>query len=482
MSNSATKKSDNIGVHLASLKKLPEIISSSIEVEIHPDYTKVNGTRNASNDINYETLVHRFYGAANIDNVVYRIKTTMRENISNSQQTTAHSYEVTKIELVEAPFDNTSNMDEHLAMTSTDSKKIGQTEAPSAEGNYSVEPMAMTSTNSNRNELIEAPFANTDAGEPAAMTSTNSNRNELVEAPFANNVTDEPVAMTSTNSISAAKLLIGVEKSYEPGVKVLSQKNKPHSYKVRAVEFTEESAGQKWSERHGTASVLSHNSEASYESARAVPSEYIRAAKLLNGVEKSYEPGVKVLDVSEKTQNNAGDVMHSFEVTKIELLPEDNNSELEPTASNNQGQQTHRTTKLLNGVEKSYEPGVKVLDVSEMKEHELTQGNLLYIYMVDKMSDGRMKLRKMGLSKTEVENITAMLDPRFKQLADWMQDEFLVEKREEYNEVYKRMFGTSMAAIENYFLLKISSQSKEIRLVGKYRLFTRCSVSSSSRL
>ena len=358
MSNSATKKSDNISVHLASLKKLPEIISSSIEVEIHPDYTKVNGTRNASNDINYETLVHRFYGAANIDDVVYRIKTTMRENISNSQQTTAHSYEVTKIELVEAPFDNTSNMDEHVAMTPTDSKKIRQTEAPFAEGNHSVEPVAMTSTNSNRNELVEAPFAN--------------------------NVTDEPVAMTSTNSISAAKLLNGVEKSYEPGVKVLSQKNKPHSYKVSAVEFTEESAGQKWSERHGTASVLSRNSEASYESARAVPSEYIRAAKLLNGVEKSYEPGVKVLDVSEKPQNNAGDVMHSFEVTKIELLPEDNNSELEPTASNNQGQQTYRTTKLLNGVEKSYEPGVKVLDVREMKEHELTQGNLLYIYMVER--------------------------------------------------------------------------------------------------
>ena len=82
-----------------------------------------------------------------------------------------------------------------------------------------------------------------------------------------------------------------------------------------------------------------------------------------------------------------------------------------------------------------------------MKEHELTQGNLLYIYMVDKMSDGRMKLRKMGISETEVGNITAMLDPRFKQLTDWMQDEFLVEKREEYNEVYKRMFGTSMVAI-----------------------------------
>ena len=93
-----------------------------------------------------------------------------------------------------------------------------------------------------------------------------------------------------------------------------------------------------------------------------------------------------------------------------------------------------------------------------------------------------MKLRKMGISETEVGNITAMIDARFKQLADWMQAEFLVEKREEYNEVYKRLFGTSMAAIENYFPLKISSQSKEIRLVGKYRLFTRRSVSSSSRL
>lgn len=99
-------------------------------------------------------------------------------------------------------------------------------------------------------------------------------------------------------------------------------------------------------------------------------------------------------------------------------------------------------------------------DGGEKKAHELTQGNLLYIYMVDKMADGRMKLRRMGITEEDVENIKEFVDPRFLELADWMQDEFLVEKRNEYNEVHKRMFGASMAAIENYFPLKILANAR----------------------
>lgn len=99
-------------------------------------------------------------------------------------------------------------------------------------------------------------------------------------------------------------------------------------------------------------------------------------------------------------------------------------------------------------------------DGGEQKAHELTQGNLLYIYMVDKMADGRMKLRRMGITEGDVENIKEFVDPRFLELADWMQDEFLVEKRNEYNEVHKRMFGASMAAIENYFPLKILANAR----------------------
>lgn len=99
-------------------------------------------------------------------------------------------------------------------------------------------------------------------------------------------------------------------------------------------------------------------------------------------------------------------------------------------------------------------------DGGEKKDHELTQGNLLYIYMVDKMADGRMKLRRMGITEEDVENIKDFVDPRFLQLADWMQEEFLVGKRNEYNEVHKRMFGASMAAIENYFPLKILANAR----------------------
>lgn len=99
-------------------------------------------------------------------------------------------------------------------------------------------------------------------------------------------------------------------------------------------------------------------------------------------------------------------------------------------------------------------------DGGEQKAHELTQGNLLYIYMVDKMADGRMKLRRMGITEEDVENIKEFVDPRFLELADWMQDEFLVEKRNEYNEVHKRMFGASMAAIENYFPLKVLANAR----------------------
>lgn len=103
---------------------------------------------------------------------------------------------------------------------------------------------------------------------------------------------------------------------------------------------------------------------------------------------------------------------------------------------------------------------VRFWDGGEMKDHELTQGNLLYIYMADKMSDGRMKLRRMGITEEDIEDIKNFLDPKFMQLADWMQEEFLVDKRNEYNEVHKRMFGASMAAIENYFPLKILANAR----------------------
>ena len=80
--------------------------------------------------------------------------------------------------------------------------------------------------------------------------------------------------------------------------------------------------------------------------------------------------------------------------------------------------------------------------------------------MVNKMADGRMKLRGMGITEEIVEALKSEIDPRFVEIADWIQDEFLVKKREEYNAVHERMFGASMAAIEDYFPLKINSRSR----------------------
>lgn len=118
---------------------------------------------------------------------------------------------------------------------------------------------------------------------------------------------------------------------------------------------------------------------------------------------------------------------------------------------------------LIRRVGKLPKGTVSFWNGGEMQEREMTQGNLMYIYMVNKMLDGRMKLRKMGISEEDVAEIERVLDPRLIELADWMQDEFLVQTRNEYNETHKRMFGASMAAIEHYFPLRVLKNAIDVK-------------------
>jgi len=54
------------------LTKLLDVIDSSIEVEEHSDYKKVNGKRNSDNGIgDGNMLVHRMYGAVEIEGMTY---------------------------------------------------------------------------------------------------------------------------------------------------------------------------------------------------------------------------------------------------------------------------------------------------------------------------------------------------------------------------------------------------------------------------
>ncbi len=110
----------------------------------------------------------------------------------------------------------------------------------------------------------------------------------------------------------------------------------------------------------------------------------------------------------------------------------------------------------------SREKGVAITykEAGVEKSFELGKGQMLYIYMVNKMSDGKMKLRKMGITEELVEEIAGKLDPKMIGFADWVQNTLLSDLRGKYNAVHERMFGAPMAAIENYFPIKIRKEAR----------------------
>lgn len=160
LSETAIGKSANTGVHLAVLTRLPEVISESIEAEVHPDYSKNNNAKRTSeNEINGDSLIHRFYGAVEVDGETFRVKTTIIEN-GVAQKNKPHSYEVTAVELIE--------------------------------------------------DAVPQPDNHGRIGRPRF-----SETQHIVE--------DES---SSGNSISAAKLLKGIEKSYDSGKFLLEESEK----------------------------------------------------------------------------------------------------------------------------------------------------------------------------------------------------------------------------------------------------------------
>ena len=94
---------------------------------------------------------------------------------------------------------------------------------------------------------------------------------------------------------------------------------------------------------------------------------------------------------------------------------------------------------------------IKYYDGAEMREYEIGQGELLYLYAVEKMPMGQATNRRMGIDEAAMQDITDALDPKLREYADWVQEELLPQLGDEANEVHKRMFGASMDSIENYF-------------------------------
>lgn len=94
---------------------------------------------------------------------------------------------------------------------------------------------------------------------------------------------------------------------------------------------------------------------------------------------------------------------------------------------------------------------VNYYDGADMREYEIPQDGLLYLYAVEKMPMGKATNRRMGITDEVMEQITDALDPKLKEFADWVQEDFLPIVGMESDAVYTRMFGTHMDSIENYF-------------------------------
>ena len=104
---------------------------------------------------------------------------------------------------------------------------------------------------------------------------------------------------------------------------------------------------------------------------------------------------------------------------------------------------------------------VEYWDNGERVRESLSQGEALSLYVWSKQKDAEAGLRRMGISEEDMETLKGQLNPKFVELADWVVSDFLPKRREYYNEVYERMFGAPMAAIENYFPIVRNSRDVE---------------------
>ena len=697
LSVSAVGRSENLGVHLAALTKLPEIISESIEAEIHPDYKKgADGQRKPENGVNNAALIHRFYGAAEIDGKIYRVKTTMEEFVDDNRPNTPHSFEVTKIELLEAPSASTDNgSGQPLAMTSNNSngvqenassirngalgttkllenveksydagKKLldesGLAEEPTYEyrfrdgetgdiwndqsigfeeritnaairlsnnqsGDLTLRNDAMRAIGGNLTSLRRAMAAQkrydqatvkrvTDlarilmqggylsgmtSGEMQRLLSVVKNATAMHDiADSVQKIMDIMVNNQLRNGEATLRQLLAIRGSKVDarGVEVQGaldvEGQRTMEVVKKAMSLSEEDINDRIAEALNRMSdpynTIADQAAIEYAGLN-MALDYVQNIANSKAEEKALRDGLKTAKEDKDAGRMTADAYKQFveatedairknkieraeaynalvgrlsdsmrqsienakawreaEKRRIQEIQHNANSDMQgmpsemhrgkdtwkdgaanlvaatafaplatfeqmirgiagQKAADGEGYLYNRFVRGLNdarakeisgyrGKQKKLDEKAKEIfsgskhkvkswgdvirlerklpkmrvtyfdkSANEMKDAELMQGNLLYIYMVDKMSDGRMKLRKMGITEDDVQAIADFLDPRIKALGDWLQEEFLVETRNEYNETHKRMFGTSMAAIENYFPLKILGDARGIK-------------------
>ena len=102
LSESAIAKSSSMNAHLSVLKVLPSVIRTGVDAEQHLDYLKgTDNIRDPRNGVREGVMIHRVYGAVSIGDNTYRVKVTLKVYDDASRHVKPHSYEATKIELLD---------------------------------------------------------------------------------------------------------------------------------------------------------------------------------------------------------------------------------------------------------------------------------------------------------------------------------------------------------------------------------------------
>ncbi len=678
LSESAISKSDDIGIHLSALKKLPEIIGESVECEIHPSYNKIDGHRLSDNGYNNDLLVHRFYGAIAHEGNVYRVKTTLIEHLDAKTSPHPHAYEVAKIEVLPDYSGNTSiggaqaytptkrgtlqttkilkgveksydpgvklldasrkedvraMIGEHgdplkdrvlkaaLYMAGKDEENIAARDAAVKAIGKRVDSIRKAIRNGMRIRQ-EYDDATVDAlkGLAGAMLESGlldeMSGGEVkrllgamvvsVAKPRAGMrvAADRLLDLMIDNQVRLSKdmldkaLRVKGSKTNAAGVRVGAKLDPMGQQMVKAARegieaLTEDGVAERiqylYNEIGEATKAKNDDLKAEYQAMltgmeiargyhadvkakdRAISDLNLELTKLLRtwsdletkeerdcyrqekrAIEEMLralksekadglrEAAAAIMGVAggsmermkawrEAEQARIDHIHHianaDMEGTPIEAhqRPELKGMErwvertlnssfgsffLGPTATFEQmmrlfarhsidgrgymyerlipgwmecndrrwknlraeEERLDAKAKEIAGVKRwsgLYEIGkqpagtISWRDGGEMKEFVITQDNLMYVYMVNKMDDGIMKLRGMGISEEVMEEVVKRLDPRLKKLADWVQEEFLPSVKSRYNDVHVRMFNAPMAEIEHYFPLKTLADARQ---------------------
>jgi hypothetical protein len=96
-------------------------------------------------------------------------------------------------------------------------------------------------------------------------------------------------------------------------------------------------------------------------------------------------------------------------------------------------------------------------------ERDVYVTQAIYLLAMWEQPDARAALeKKQGMDDALADKIRQALDaldPRWREFSEWVVKEFLPSRREKYNAVHRKIFGTSLGYVPNYFPIKRAGES-----------------------